>query len=134
MILGSYLGIQMAAWSNYQLGILKGPPLPPPYPILYPTYEQYGESLLRMAVGAVVIIATRAIAKPVVFYTSCALVNANPTLLNAQKHDIANKKKLIVDLATKFFVYFAVGFNCLFTVPSVFRAIGCERSTFHTEV
>ena len=87
-----------------------------------------------MAVGAVVIIATRAIAKPLVYYTSCLLVKVSPSALHAQKHDIRNKKKLIVELATKFFVYFAVGFNCLFTVPSVFRAIGCERSTFHTEV
>ena len=52
----------------------------------------------------------------------------------SQKHEIQNKKKLYVELATKFFVYFAVGFNILFVAPIVFRVMGCERATFHTEV
>ena len=134
VILGSYLGTQLGAWVNFQLGILKGPPSPPPYPVLWPTYEQYGETLLRMAVGGVVIIATRAIAKPLVFYGTSFLINANPRELQAQSHDISNKKKLIAELATKFFAYLAVGFNCNFTAPIVFRVIGCERGTFHTEV
>ena len=59
IILGSYLGIQIGFWLNYQTGVLKGPPIPPPYPILWPTYEQYGETLLRMMVGGVIIVATR---------------------------------------------------------------------------
>ena len=134
MILGTYLGIQIAGWCNFQLGILKGPPLPPPYPILWPNYEQYGETLLRMIVGGVIIVATRAICKSVVFYTSCFVINAKPEVIRAQNFDIDNKQKLFVELCTKFLVYFAVGFNCLFVVPIVFRVIGCERATFHTEV
>lgn len=134
VILGSYLGTQLASWCNFQLGILKGPPLPPPYPILWPTYEQYGETLLRMAVGGVVVIATRAIAKSVVFYTSCFVVGARPRDIKNQKFDIGNKQKLFVELSTKFFGYMAVGFNILFMVPLVFNVIGCERATFHTEV
>jgi hypothetical protein len=59
VILGSYLGIQIGFWLNYQTGVLKGPPIDPPYPILWPTYEQYGETLLRMMVGGVMIVATR---------------------------------------------------------------------------
>ena len=70
----------------------------------------------------------------IAFYTSCFIVNATPANIRAQNYDIANKKKLFVEISNKFFVYFAVGFNCLFVVPIVFRAIGCERSTFHTEV
>jgi hypothetical protein len=87
-----------------------------------------------MMVGAVVIIATRAMSKPIVYYTTSFLVNADPQKLKAQKHEITNRKKLIVELATKFFTYLAVGFNCNFTVPIVFRVIGCERATYHTEV
>jgi len=134
VILGSFLGTHLASWSNFQLGILKGPPLPPPYPILWPNYEQYGETLLRMAVGGVILIATRAMSKPLIFYLSCFLVNANPQEIKSQKHEVQNKKKLYVELATKFFVYFAVGFNILFVAPIVFRVMGCERATFHTEV
>ena len=44
VILGSFLGTHLASWCNFQLGILKGPPLPPPYPILWPNYEQYGKN------------------------------------------------------------------------------------------
>lgn len=134
VILGSYLGTQLGVWANFQLGILKGPPLPPPYPILWPTYEQYGETLLRMMVGGVVIIATRALCKPTVYFMTSKLLGTDVRTLKQQKNDVANKKKLVAELTTKFLTYLAVGFNCLFTVPTVFRAIGCERATFHTEV
>ena len=134
VILGCYLGTQLGAWCNFQLGILKGPPLPPPYPILWPTYQVYGQTLLRMILGAVVLIATRAIAKPIVHYVTSYLIGADPEEMKRVKPDINNKPKLITELSTKFFVYLAVGFNCIFTAPVVFRAIGCERATFHTEV
>ena len=134
VILGCYLGTQLGAWCNFQLGILKGPPILPPYPIIWPNYAVYGQTLLRMILGAVVLIATRAIAKPIVHYVTSWLIGANPEELKRVKPDINNKPKLITELSTKFFVYLAVGFNCLFTVPVVFRAIGCERATFHTEV
>ena len=134
MILGSYLGTQLGNWSNFQLGFLKGPPLPPPYPILWPNYETYVVTILRMAIGGVVIIATRAIAKPLTFYTSAFLMNANPIELKAQEPNVKNKKKVFAELMTKFFTYFAVGVSCTFMVPVVFRVIGCERATFHTEV
>ena len=134
VILGSYLGTQLGNWCNFQLGILKGPPLQPPYPILWPTYETYVVTILRMAIGGVVIIATRAIAKPLVFYTSAYIVNGNPAELKLQKPTVENKKKLITELRTKFFSYLAVGFSCTFIVPIVFRVISCERATFHTEV
>ena len=124
----------MGNWCNYQLGILKGPPLQPPYPILWPTYETYVVTILRMAIGGVVINATRAIAKPLVFYTSAFIVNANPSELKLQKPTVENKKKLVTELTTKFFAYLAVGFSCTFIVPIVFRVISCERATFHTEV
>ena len=134
VILGCYLGTHLGAWCNFQLGILKGPPIPPPYPILWPTYAVYGQTLLRMALGAVVLIATRAIAKPIVHYATSFLIGADPEEMKRVKPDINNKPKLITEISTKFFVYLAVGFNCLFTVPVVFRAVGCERATFHTEV
>ena len=90
-------------------------------------------TLLRMAVGGVILIATRAISKPIIFYLSCFLVNAKPQEIKAQKHEIQNKKKLIVELATKFFVYFSVGFNILFVAPILFcvinrRIIGTKNS------
>merc|ERR1711860_408643 len=81
-----------------------------------------------------VLIGTRAIAKPIVHYATSFLIGADPEEMKRVKPDINNKPKLITEISTKFFVYLAVGFNCLFTVPVVFRAVGCERATFHTEV
>merc|ERR1719318_624992 len=36
VVLGSYLGTQLGNWLNFQVGIIQGVPVPPPYPILWP--------------------------------------------------------------------------------------------------
>ncbi len=41
VILGSYLGVHLAVWCNYHLGLMRGPAATPPYPIIWPTYEQF---------------------------------------------------------------------------------------------
>ena len=68
--------------------------------------------------------------------------------LKMQEHDIRNKKKLAVELVCKvsrrvtwlsppdpllqLLTYTAIGFNCCFLAPGVFRALGCERPAFYT--
>jgi sphingosine-1-phosphate phosphatase 1 len=54
--------------------------------------------------------------------------------LQNQSHDVSNRNKLIAELSYKFVTYIIIGINVLFLAPLVFRAIGCERATFHTEV
>ncbi|GAB6018409.1 hypothetical protein CHUAL_000124 [Chamberlinius hualienensis] len=39
IILGAGAGIALGSWLNFQWGIIRGPPMPPPYQILWPTYE-----------------------------------------------------------------------------------------------
>ena len=54
--------------------------------------------------------------------------------LQNQSHDVSNRNKLIAELSYKFVTYIIIGINVLFLAPYVFRTIGCERATFHTEV
>ena len=72
--------------------------------------------------------------KPFTYFIACCLLGENMTKLQRQKHDVANKNKLIAELSYKFVTYVIIGINVLFVAPFVFRTIGCERATFHTEV
>lgn len=150
MILGSYLGVHLGAWSNFHLGLMRGPPLPMPYPILWPDYDTLVQTVLRLAVGAVILIATRwvnlavlmmdsaieklhtacllscahrrAIAKPLTFLTACLVMGEkNPQKLKKQPNDIRNANKIRAELATKFFTYLCMGFNSMFVAPVVFQ-------------
>ena len=133
-ILGGWLGLQLGCWGTYQMGYLHGAPTPPPYPIIWPTFETYGHTLLRMAVGGVIMIATRAVFKPVTYFMVCHAIGADRNMLKNQRNQIENKTKIKVNLAYKLITYTAMGFNMVVMAPIVFRVIGCERSTFYTEM
>ena len=66
VILGSVVGLISGAWMNYQLGIINsnGPPIDPPFPVMWPSYKMLGLSLLRMVIGLAIVLVTRAIVKP----------------------------------------------------------------------
>jgi len=134
VVLGSYLGAQLGNWLNFQCGIFGVSPGPPPYPVIWPTPSQYGLTLLRVVIGAVVGVATRAIFKPVTYVAVCAILQTDGETLRKQDHDIRNKKKLAAELFCKLLTYTAIGFNCCFLAPGVFRALGCERPAFYTEL
>lgn len=134
LVLGGWLGQQLGNWTNYQLGLLAAASIPPPYPILWPTWHQYGLTLLRVVIGGVIAVATRAIFKPLSYLTACYLLNANAAQLKEEANDINNKKKLIAELSYKYLTYTAIGFNITFLAPAVFRVLGCERPSFYTEI
>ncbi len=48
---------------NYQLGIIRGPALEPPYPVIWPSISMLGLSLLRLSIGLVVIYTTKELIK-----------------------------------------------------------------------
>ena len=129
------MGIHLGCWMNYQLGMLTGPTSPPPYPIIWPTYDQLsGHTMLRMIVGGVILLATRAIFKPLSYLIACQIVNEDPKVLKSEKNDIENKAKIFAELSTKFVTYAAMGFAMVIICPIVFQVIGIERSTFYTEM
>ena len=63
VILGSCAGLNMGAWMNYQLGIIRGPPLDPPYPVIWPSLGMLGLSFLRLSIGLVIVYSTKVILK-----------------------------------------------------------------------
>jgi len=134
LIIGAYLGQQLGYWLNYQLGLLVAANVPPPYPILWPTWEQYGVTLLRLIIGGVVCLGTRAVFKPISYLTACHLLKVDMRELNSQPNSTNNKKKLIAELFYKFVTYVAIGFNVCWVAPVAFRVLGCERPSFYTEI
>jgi len=134
IIMGAYLGVRLGAWANYHLGYLTGPPLEMPYPILWPEFNQYGQPLLRFAIGSVMAVATHAVMKPLTYFIACWWMGVDMKKVMAQKKDIRNKHKLRAELTYKFVAWGFVGFVVQFVAPVAFSVIGCQRSTFHTEV
>ena len=133
-ILGGWTGIRLGFWATYQAGFLRGPPVPPPYPILWPAFEQYGHMLLRLAIGGVIVIASRAVFKPITYLAVSALFGADGRALKRQRNCIENKLKIRVNIVSKLVTYAFIGINMITMAPVVFKVIGCERSTFFTEV
>ncbi len=134
VIMGAYMGVVLGAWTNFKLGILRGPPLEKPYPILWPAVSQYGQPLLRFVIGGVISVAIRAIFKPITYFIACWVQGVDMKRTMAQKNDIRNKEKINAEITYKFVTYAFVGFGVQCIAPIVFQAIGCERSTFHTEI
>jgi hypothetical protein len=77
IIMGAYLGVHLGAWTNFKLGILRGPPLTKPYPIMWPAINQWGLPLLRMVIGGVICVAIRAIFKPLTYFVTCRLMGVD---------------------------------------------------------
>jgi len=134
VVLGSYLGSHLGNWLNFQCGLLGGSPGPPPYPILWPTLAQYGLTLVRVIIGGGIGVATRAVFKPTSYFTVCTILQCDGETLKLQDHHIRNKEKLAAELFCKLLTYTAIGFNVCFLAPGVFRALGCERPAFYTEL
>ena len=132
--MGSYLGIQIGYWFNYQAGIIHPSPGQPPYPILWPTWEVYGHTLLRMVVGGVTTVAVRAVVKPLVYYLACSAMGVDTKTTKAQKPDIKNKPKIVAELCYKFLTYMSVGINVVVVAPILFKAMSIERLTYFTEL
>lgn len=79
-ILGSTAGLQLGSWMSYQLGSIRGPPMPPPHPILWPSFEMMGLMLLRTSIGLVALVATRALTKSLCYGLVGALGGRNATV------------------------------------------------------
>ena len=137
VILGTYLGVHLGAWANYQLGYTRPPPDSShmPFPIMWPNFEQiYGHTLLRMIVGGVTFVAIKAVFKSLTYKAACFYMDADPNEVRKQPCHIDNKPKIVAELTYKFVTYVAIGFDVLFIAPWVFQAIGIERSKFYTEL
>jgi len=131
VILGSCVGMLGGAWTNFQLGIIRGPELDPPYAIIWPSYTMLGSSLLRLVIGLCIVVATRAIAKSVLYATLHSLILRHKEVSYLTKE---TTKEVLVELTYKYLSYIAIGFNVVYLAPAAFRFMNIERPTFHTEI
>ncbi|KAJ9590722.1 hypothetical protein L9F63_016238 [Diploptera punctata] len=134
MVVSVCIGVHIGAWTNYQLGVMSEHPDPPPYAIIWPSYEMLGLSALRTVIGFCCIVATRALCKSASYATVCTLLRLNSRELRNSRNSIENRQKITVELSYKFITYALLGFNTLYLLPNVFRLIGIERPTFYTEI
>lgn len=133
VILGSSLGLQLGSWISYQMGSIRGPPIKPPYSIIWPSYEMLGLSLLRTIIGLITVVATRAMVKSV---SHAAMKGIVSTLRSKDKpvEEDARDVKLFIKLGTKLITYAAIGIDVMWFAPAVFRMLNIERPTYHTEI
>ncbi|XP_048830036.1 sphingosine-1-phosphate phosphatase 1 [Brienomyrus brachyistius] len=118
-ILGTGAGIALGAHLNRRLGLLPDPsewqlPFSPP-PI---SAALLARTVLRLLLGVVVLLATRAIMKTVTIPAVCRLVGV-------PSHDVREARQhMEVELPYRYIVYGTVGFNCFFLVPFLFSYVG----------
>lgn len=134
MVVSVCIGVQIGAWTNYQLGIMSEPQTSPPYSVIWPSYEMLGLALLRVALGFSCIIATRALCKSASYATLCFLLRLNSSDLRRIAHTGPSSAKNTVELCYKYITYAAMGFNTLYLLPSVFSMLGIHRPSFYTEI
>lgn len=128
------VGLQIGAWSNYQLGYLIAPESEPPYEIIWPNYQMFGLLILRTVIGLCCIVATRALGKSVCYAFVCALLGRSKNEIKSSENTLENKHKTIVELVYKFFTCSLIGFNTQFLLPNVFKTLNIGRPDFYTEI
>ena len=133
VILGSSMGLQLGAWISFQLGTIRGPPIKPPYSIIWPSYEMLGLSLLRTIIGLITVVATRAIFKSISYAFMKGIVSATRNKEKLVKEDVRDTE-IFVKLGSKLITYAAIGIDVMYFAPAVFRLLNIERPTFHTEI
>lgn len=114
-ILGTGAGIALASHVNYHLGLmpdLTPDQLPLSMPALSPSLVAV--VMLRLVVGVLVLLATRALMKAITIPLVCRAFRV-PTddLRKARQH-------MEVELPYRYIVYGTVGFNVIFLVPLLF--------------
>lgn len=127
IILAVGAGVGLGHWVCYQYGYMQKAQTSPPYDIIPPTWTWAGLAVLRMLIGVVVLLTSRAAIKFLTLRSACYLAGCDRNNGDAVK-------TLIIELPYKFITYTVVAFMMVFLVPMIFRILGIERETFFTEI
>ncbi|CAH1791114.1 unnamed protein product [Owenia fusiformis] len=127
LIISVASGAAIGSWMNYQMGYITAADTPPPYLVITPDARWLGLMIMRMCIGSVVLVATRAIMKALTFHLVCYVFRVN-------KVDKESRQNIWIELAYKYLTYTMVSFNVVFLAPLVFRYLGIERITAFTEL
>ncbi|KAF3700720.1 Sphingosine-1-phosphate phosphatase 1 [Channa argus] len=115
-ILGTGAGVALASHANHYLGLMPDP-TPDQLPFTMPPLSLglVGMALLRLILGVLVLVATRALMKAITIPLVCRVFGVpSGDVRKARQH-------MEVELPYRYIVYGAVGFNVLFLVPLLFR-------------
>lgn len=134
MIVAVLAGVHAGAWLNYTTGAYSAPLLPPPYSIIWPSYPELGLIVLRIILGFISVMTTKAISKSLIYATMCAILKVNSKELIKSEHSSENKNKVLVDLVYKYIMPFICGFNIVYLLPNLFTIVGIDRPTYYTEM
>lgn len=122
-ILGIVTGVYLASWVQFEWGIIRGPPMSPPFKVMWPSGEMFLLCVLRTFIGLMITLATRFIAKATTYMFFRNVFKVDKSIADAR-----------VDMASKFCTYFVVTFNIIFVAPAFFRVLGIHRPSMYTEV
>ncbi|XP_037342053.2 sphingosine-1-phosphate phosphatase 1 [Pungitius pungitius] len=118
-ILGTGAGVALASHLNNRLGLMPDP-APDQLPLAAPALGAglLAAALLRLVLGVLVLMATRALMKAVTIPAVCRV-------FGVPSGDVRKaRQRMEVELPYRYIVYGAVGFNVLFLVPLLFS---CTR-------
>ncbi|RZF38744.1 hypothetical protein LSTR_LSTR014298 [Laodelphax striatellus] len=128
------LGVMLGSWTNFQLGQMSEPKTPPPYNVIWPSYEMIGVGALRTTLGLCGVVATRALCKSVSYALTRSIFRWKGVEPSDDTHSKAISIERTLDIYYKFFTYCLIGFNIVFLLPVAFRVLSIERPTFYTEL
>lgn len=114
-ILGTGAGVALASHVNHLLGLMPDPP-PEQLPFRMPALSAglVGAGLVRLVVGVLVLMATRALMKALTIPLVC-------WISRVQCDDVRKARQhMEVELPYRYIVYGTIGFNVLFLVPLLF--------------
>ncbi|XP_056250307.1 sphingosine-1-phosphate phosphatase 1-like [Seriola aureovittata] len=114
-ILGTGAGVALASHVNNYLGLLPDP-TPDQLPLIMPALSVglAGTAMLRLVLGVLVLMATRALMKAITIPLVCRVFGVpSGDVRKARQH-------MEVELPYRYIVYGTVGFNVLFLVPLLF--------------
>lgn len=117
-ILGTGAGVALASHVNHLLGLMPDP-TPDQLPLVLPALSArlVGVAALRLVVGVLVLVATRALMKAATIPLVCRVFGVpSDDVRKARQH-------MEVELPYRYIVYGTVGFNVLFLVPLLFSYV-----------
>ncbi|XP_022047571.1 sphingosine-1-phosphate phosphatase 1 [Acanthochromis polyacanthus] len=117
-ILGTGAGVALASHVNQRLGLLPDP-TPDRLPLSFPSLGTglVAAAVMRLVVGVLVLVATRALMKAVTIPLVCRVFGIpSDDVRKARQH-------MEVELPYRYIVYGTVGFNVLFLVPLLFSRL-----------
>ncbi|ODM90619.1 Sphingosine-1-phosphate phosphatase 1 [Orchesella cincta] len=108
-------------------------PSSPPYVVMWPTSGMILLAVLRQCLGLGVVLLSKMMAKKLA-HLALMKVKRDGELDKELDDDEGTKPGMGTELFTKFLTYTLVGLSVTYASPNLFRGLGIERPTFHTEI